>query len=73
MVCQADNFALARMGVVAHTVSSFGLHKEYHQANDDLAHIDFKHMTNAINSMIEPVKWLVNSGFKPVWNQGKRP
>lgn len=70
---RSDNFALARMGVVAHTVSSFGLHKEYHQPNDDLAHIDFKHMTNAINSMIAPVRWLINSDFKPAWETGKKP
>lgn len=70
---RSDNYALARMGVVAHTVSSFGLHKEYHQPNDDLAHIDFKYMTNAINSMIAPVRWLINSNFKPAWEAGKKP
>jgi hypothetical protein len=70
---RSDNYALARMGVVAHTVSSFGLHKEYHQANDDIAHIDFKHMTQAINSLAAPVVWLVNSDFRPTWVEGKKP
>jgi Zn-dependent M28 family amino/carboxypeptidase len=70
---RSDNYALAKMGVVAHTVSSFGLHGEYHQANDDNDHIDFKHMTNAINSMVAPVQWLVNSNFKPTWVEGKKP
>ncbi len=70
---RSDNYALAKMGVIAHTVSSFGLHGEYHQANDDIAHIDFKHMTNAINSMVAPVQWLVNSDFKPAWVEGKKP
>jgi len=64
---------LAKLGVVAHTVSSFGLHKEYHRPNDDLAHLDLDHMTDAIGSMIEPVKWLVNSEFKPEWNAGQKP
>ncbi|HEX8160398.1 MAG TPA: M20/M25/M40 family metallo-hydrolase [Pyrinomonadaceae bacterium] len=70
---RSDNYALARRGVVAHTVSSFGLHPEYHQPADDLAHIDFAHMTRAINSMVEPVRWLVNSDFKPAWVEGKKP
>jgi hypothetical protein len=70
---RSDNFALARRGVVAHTVSSFGLHSEYHQPGDDLAHVDFAHMTRAINSMVEPVRWLVNSDFKPAWVEGKKP
>ncbi|MCA1567231.1 MAG: M20/M25/M40 family metallo-hydrolase [Acidobacteria bacterium] len=70
---RSDNYALARRGVVAHTVSSFGLHPEYHQPNDDNAHIDFAHMTRAINSMVAPVHWLVNSNFTPAWVEGKRP
>ena len=70
---RSDNYALARRGVVAHTVSSFGLHPEYHRPADDLAHIDLAHMTRAINSMVTPVRWLVNSDFKPAWVEGKRP
>ena len=35
------------------TVSSFGLHKDYHQPSDELSTIDFTHMTNAIESMVE--------------------
>jgi len=70
---RSDNFVLAKKGVVAQTVSSYGLHKDYHQPSDDLAHIDFQHMTAAIGSMIGPVKWLVNSNFTPKWNPGGKP
>jgi Zn-dependent M28 family amino/carboxypeptidase len=70
---RSDNFALAKRGVIAHTVSSFGLHKDYHQPSDDLAHIDFNHMEQAISSMIKPLEWLVNSDFRPEWVEGKKP
>jgi Peptidase family M28 len=70
---RSDNIVLARKGIVAHTVSSFGLHTDYHRPSDDLAHIDFVHMTDAIKSMVEPIRWLVNSNFKPEWNKGGRP
>lgn len=70
---RSDNFALARKGIVAQTVSSFGLHKDYHQPSDDVAHVDFAHMEEAIQSMMKPVKWLANSKFKPEWVQGKKP
>jgi aminopeptidase YwaD len=70
---RSDNFNLAKKGVIAHTVSSYGLHKQYHQPDDDLTHIDFAHMTAAIQSLVKPVLWLVNSPFKPQWNPGKRP
>ncbi|MCU1284948.1 MAG: hypothetical protein JWO13_1298 [Acidobacteriales bacterium] len=70
---RSDNYALARKGVVAHTVSSFGLHKDYHQVSDDNSTIDFAHMTRSINSMVEPVIWLANSDFTPQWLEGKKP
>jgi aminopeptidase YwaD len=70
---RSDNYNLARQGIVAHTVSSFGLHPDYHQASDELDTIDFEYMTNAVNSMIEPVRWLLDSDFKPDWNEGQKP
>jgi Zn-dependent M28 family amino/carboxypeptidase len=70
---RSDNIQLAMRGVVAQTVSSFGLHKEYHQPNDDVSFVDFAHMTDSIRSMLEPVRWLANSSFKPAWLPGKKP
>jgi aminopeptidase YwaD len=70
---RSDNYVLAKKGVVAQTVSSFGLHSDYHQPSDDLAHINFKHMTWAIESLLRPVQWLVNSDFKPKWNKNGKP
>ena len=70
---RSDNYALALRGIIAHTVSSFGLHKDYHQPSDDLAHIDFQHLERATASMMLPVRWLANSDFKPQWLQGKKP
>lgn len=70
---RSDNIRFARRGVIAHTVSSFGLHKDYHQPSDELRTIDFAHMTDAIRSMIEPVRWLANSNFRPEWKPGMKP
>ena len=70
---RSDNYVFAKVGVVAQTVSSYGLHKDYHRPSDDIAHIDFQHMDEAIESLFEPVLWLVNSDFVPHWNPGKQP
>ena len=70
---RSDNYELAKEGIVAQTVSSFGLHKDYHQPTDTIAKIDFQHMDQAIASMIGPVTWLANTDFKPEWVEGKRP
>jgi len=70
---RSDNYVLAKKGVVAQTVSSYGLHKDYHRPSDDLAHLDFKHMDAAIGSLLGPIEWLANSSFTPQWNKGGRP
>jgi len=70
---RSDNYALARQGIIAHTMSSYGLHKDYHQPSDKIAAIDFAHMARAIESMVGPIRWLANTQWKPQWNPGGRP
>lgn len=70
---RSDNIQLARRGVIAQTVSSFGLHTDYHRPSDEVRNIDVAHMTDSIRSMLAPVLWLANSGFRPVWRPGMRP
>jgi Zn-dependent M28 family amino/carboxypeptidase len=70
---RSDNYTLARRGVIAQTVSSFGLHPQYHRPDDDLAHLDIAHMADAISAMVEPVLYLANSDFRPQWLPGKKP
>ena len=70
---RSDNIVLARKGIVAQTVSSYGLHTDYHQVTDDVAHLDIAHMTESIQSMLAPVRWLASAPFKPAWLPGKRP
>ena len=70
---RSDNIQLARKGVVAQTISSFGLHADYHRPSDELSTIDFAHMAEAIQSMLAPVRWLADSTFKPAWNPGMCP
>jgi hypothetical protein len=70
---RSDNYALAEQGVIAHAVSSYGLHQDYHQPSDDIQHIDFAHLQHAIQSMVRPIQWLANSTFKPQWLEGKKP
>lgn len=70
---RSDNYVLAKKGVVAQTISSYGLHHDYHQPSDDVAHIDFQHMDVAIGSLLKSIAWLVNSDFRPKWKSGGQP
>jgi len=70
---RSDNYALALKGVVAHTAAGWGTPPTYHQPSDDLAHLDVNFMTNAIQSLVEPLRWFASSDFKPAWNPGGQP
>jgi len=70
---RSDNYALALQGVVAHTAAGWGTPPTYHQPDDDMDHLDLAFMTRAIQSLIEPVRWLASSDFRPQWNAGGQP
>ena len=70
---RSDNYALALKGVVAHTAAGWGTPPTYHQPDDDLAHLDLPFMTAAIQSLVEPVRWLADSDFRPEWVPGGAP
>lgn len=70
---RSDNIQLARRGVIAQTVSSYGLHDDYHQPTDEVGTVDLTHMTDAIRSMYRPVRWLADSKYRPEWREGMKP
>ncbi len=70
---RSDNYQLALKGVVAHTAAGWGTPPTYHKPDDDLAHLDLPFMTAAIQSLVEPIRWLATSDFKPKWNTGGQP
>ena len=70
---RSDNYQLALKGVVAQTISAWPLAPTYHKPTDDLAHLDLPFMLEVIQSLVEPIRWLVNSDFRPEWNPGMKP
>jgi len=70
---RSDNIAFARMGIPAHTLSTFDLHADYHHANDDVSLADFNHMAGVVNAAVTAVRLLSDGAFKPVWHPGCKP
>jgi Peptidase family M28 len=70
---RSDNYGLARRGIIAQTLSSFGLHADYHQPSDEISRIDFPHLARAIGSMVDPIEWLAQTTWKPHWLPKGRP
>ena len=61
---RSDNYALAKKGVVAHTISAWPVPPTYHQPSDTASSVDFAFMAASIQSMVEPLRWLLDSDFK---------
>jgi hypothetical protein len=69
---RSDNIAFAQMGIPAHTLSSYNMHDDYHHPSDDVAHIDFAHMTSVVQAAAVATRLLAD-GPAPRWNPGGRP
>jgi hypothetical protein len=69
---RSDNIAFAQMGIPAHTLSSYNMHDDYHHPSDDVAHIDFAHMTAVVRAAATATRLLAD-GPTPQWSPGGRP
>lgn len=70
---RSDNYQLALQGVVAHTISGWATIPNYHSADDTIENLNIPFMTQAIQSLVEPMRWLASTDFKPDWVEGGRP
>lgn len=70
---RSDNYALALKGIVAHTISGWATIPTYHTPEDTIENLNIPFMTNAIQSLVEPLKAMADGDFTPEWNEGGRP
>jgi len=69
---RSDNIVFALRGIPAHTLSSYGLHTDYHQPSDEVERIDFAHLAGAADIVTRAVRVLAD-GPRPTWKPGGRP
>jgi len=70
---RSDNIAFAERGIVAHTLSSYNMHNDYHKPTDDIAHVDFGHMTQLVDVAVRAARLLADTPTKREWKPGGRP
>lgn len=69
---RSDNYRFAVLGVVAHTLSTFNLHTDYHRPSDEVSTIDAVHMAHVIDATVRAVRILAD-GERPTWKPGGQP
>jgi Zn-dependent M28 family amino/carboxypeptidase len=65
---RSDNIAFARLGIPAHTLSSYGGHGDYHTPDDETELADPDHMAAVADVAARAVVELAN-GEAPVWKE----
>lgn len=70
---RSDNFAFALEGIVAHSFSSFGLHKDYHTPRDEADTLDYPHLEAATRLAYQASAAVATGQLKPFWIDGQRP
>lgn len=69
---RSDNAAFARIGIPAHSISSYNLLTPYHDPKDEASTIDANHMARVIEASAKAVR-LLGDGLKPEWHPGGKP
>ncbi len=69
---RSDNVAFARIGIPAHSLSSYNLLTPYHHPKDEPATIDAPHMAAVIGATSRALRLLAD-GPKPEWHPGGKP
>lgn len=69
---RSDNIAFARLGMPAHTLSTYGGHGEYHSPDDESELADADHMAVVAELAMRAVVELA-TGEAPTWKEGFEP
>jgi Zn-dependent M28 family amino/carboxypeptidase len=69
---RSDNYSLALRGIVAHTLSTYNLHTDYHRPSDSADRADFAHMAQVIEAATAAVR-ILSDGPRPEWKPGGKP
>lgn len=69
---RSDNIPFARRGIPAHTLSTYGMHDDYHRPSDEVERVDWTHLTRVVDMVVRSVETLAD-GPAPRWNPGGRP
>jgi hypothetical protein len=70
---RSDNFAFARKGIVAQTLSSYNMHTDYHTVRDEADKLDYGHMQTCVRAAYSGARSLADGSLTPAWKPGGNP
>lgn len=70
---RSDNFAFARLGIVAQTLSSYNMHDDYHHVSDEADKLDYAHMEACVRASFTGARALADGSLTPAWTPDGDP
>ncbi|MBL8861830.1 MAG: M28 family peptidase [Planctomycetes bacterium] len=70
---RSDNYAFVRRGVIGQTLSSYGLHADYHRPSDEADTLDYEHLAAAARTGEKAVRLVAEGAVALAWASGKSP
>lgn len=70
---RSDNMAFAVKGIVAQTLSSYNLHKDYHRVDDEADRLDYAHMEIALRTAARALALVADGTLRPEWSPNGAP
>lgn len=70
---RSDNIVFVDEGIVGQTLSTYPLHKDYHQVTDEADRLDYEHMQGCAEAGLAAVRLVASGELTPSWLEGGRP
>jgi hypothetical protein len=70
---RSDNIAFVRRGIVGQTLSSYGLHADYHAVTDEADTLDYAHLEGGAKAGHAALVLVASGALRPAWLEGKDP
>lgn len=68
---RSDNVSFAKVGIVAHTLSTGGENPNYHQVRDEWDTLDYAHMARCGEVALGALRHLASGAYTPKWRDGE--
>lgn len=68
---RSDNIVFVQQGIVGQTLSTYNMHRDYHQVTDEASTLDYAHMEAAARACLVAVRAVTDGEASPAWVEGQ--
>jgi hypothetical protein len=70
---RSDNVAFVQRGIVGQSLSSYGMHEDYHTPRDEAGTLDYEHLAEGARTTLAAARLILSGELVPAWAEGFDP